>query len=264
MTEKRSIEVKFNLDEVTNQFLFHVKETIDCENQIYHAVNETSIKNKPLPSDSLPIYVDDKRLSLTVAEQKEKTIKWLFKKAFEEFVAGLTKSLIEAFCFVKFQRLSLSTFDGTKEQLEEELKKVRISANNAHFPVLIDHIEKELGDLDLVEEIRSINRIRNCMVHRDGVVQEKDLKDSSSGKLILKWISIKNYTIRNGERIALDYRTREHGILIQNMEVELVRNEKQFKLNDKIEINLNEFNEISYTCSEFVNALLRTILKKCE
>lgn len=265
MTEKGNIEIKFKLDEVANQCLFHIKETIDCVNQIYFSVKEASITNRPLPTDSLPIYIDDKRPRLTEAEQKEKTIIWLFKKAFEEFIAGLTKSLIEAYCFVKLQRLASSTFPGTKNQLEEEFKEIRINANKAHFPELIEHVEKELQhSLYLRDEILSVNRIRNCMVHRDGVVQQKDLSSSDTEKLILKWISIKNYTTQNGERIVLDYKTRENGIFIQNLEMEQIQNMKQFNLNDKIVIDLNEFNEVSYTCSMFVNNLLLTILEKYE
>jgi len=259
--KKGNIEIKFKLDEVANQFLFHLKEIIDCVNQIYYAVEETSIQNKPLPTDSLPIYIDDKRPRPKANEQKEKTINWLLKKAFEEFIAGLTKSLIEAYCFVKFQKLSSVKFLGTKAELEEKIEKIRINANKAHFPELIEHIEKELGNsLYLKDEIQSINRIRNCMVHRDSVVQQKDLMGTDMETLNLKWISLNYYTIQNGERIALDYKSRVNRIRVKKMEIEKVHKIKKFKLKDRILIDLNEFNGISYTCSEFVNTLLRSIL----
>ena len=205
MTEKPNKKIQFKLEEISNQFLTHLKETIDCVNYLYNAVNENPIQNKPLPTDSLPVYIDDKQKSLSANEQKEKTINWLFKKAFEEFIAGLTKSLIEAYRFVKLRNLSLNPFPGTNTQLEQEIKKIDTDANKTHFPKLIEHIENGLGHpLYMRDEILSINRVRNCVVHRDGIVKQKDLKDAGADTLTLKWKSINFYTDKNGKPIILN------------------------------------------------------------
>ena len=144
--------------------------------------------------------------------------------------------------------------------MEQKISNIDISANRAHFPNLIKHIEQCIDQpLYLRDEIISINRARNCMVHSGGIVQDKDLKDKGSKVLTLKWKIVRFSTEKNGQQILLEYRTRKDGIHIDNLQMELIDNFKEFSLGERISIDLNEFNDILYTCSIFTKTLFNTL-----
>src|ERR1041385_8845285 len=118
---KEKVEIKIELSEVTNKCLLHLKEVTDCVNHIYFATNNFDYTKTPLPTDSFQLIINDQKPLLTPEEQKVKTIEWTLKKAFEEFIIGLTKSLIEAYKLLKVvtacvNHISFATnnFDYTK------------------------------------------------------------------------------------------------------------------------------------------------------
>ena len=257
-TVDEKIEIQFKLEQVSNKFLIHLKETTDIVSHIYYSIHNSGYApNQPLPTNSLPLLIDDKKHKLTKVEQKQRSLDWIFKKAFEEFISGLTMSLIEGYRFVKLHALaSQNPYPGKKEDLENEMENIDIAASKAHFPELMKHIEQGLGQsLPLRDEINSINKVRNCLVHRHGIVQQKDLYDANSDTLTLKWKSIKLYTYKDGQLKELVYETRKDGILIDNMQKEQIDNVRHFKLGDKITIDLNDFNGISFTCADFAKTL---------
>ena len=91
------IEVKFIIEDVINVFLDHLKETTDCVTHIYYSIEASDIDiKKPLPSDSFPITVNNRKTPKTINEQKISSFDWAIRKAFEDFINGLTKSLKEA------------------------------------------------------------------------------------------------------------------------------------------------------------------------
>lgn len=259
----QEIKISFKLEEVANNFLIYQKRTIENVTFAYNSINSNDSERKILlPTDGLPLFIDDYKKPLANNEIKENTLNWLFQKAFEEIIIGLTPSLIEAFKVLKVRDLYLTnnTYENT-EALNQVLSRIDIEAHKMHFPGLIAKIESYLGHiLVFSEEILSINQVRNCLVHRQGIVSEKDLNDKDSETLNLKWQSLNYYEIKGEEKILLDYRTRKNGIKVQNLHIEPNDNLKQFKLKSKVSIDINEFNGISVTCTKFAHALYDKIV----
>jgi hypothetical protein len=256
--QDNKIEFKFNLSDVSNKFLFHLRETTDCITHIYNSIENSSIdRYRPLPTDSFPLQIDDKRPIPSIEEQKLNTINWILNKAFEEFINGLTKSFKETYRYLKIYSLSLEPRNSSKrEDFEKILDKVEVDIEKFSFPEFLDKIELLLRQpLPLKEEISSINKIRNCLVHRHGLVGEKDIKTSPTKDLRLKWISLKYWTNIEGEQMEITYNFRKDSIIVKNLEIEQIRNEKVFKSGDKILLDINEFNHISYTCYQFITRL---------
>jgi len=256
MTEK--IEIKIELSDISNKCLLKIKETTECVSRIYQAIDKLEIDiHKPLPSDELPILIDDNNPIPSVKKQKEATINWALKKGFEDFIGGLTLSFKETYKFLKIYSLSNEPkYTKTRQEIESELDKINIEIEKFHIPNFIQNIEKLLGKpLPLREEIESINKIRNCLVHRHGIVSGKDVKYSDDESLRLKWISIQSYTIINGEKHIITYEMRKKGITLYNLSHEFISNEKVFKVGEKISLNINEFNGVAATCSQFANSL---------
>ena len=254
-----SLQINIKLEQVSNKFLLHLKKIAGNVTLTYNAIkSEKFDPNLPLPTDSLPLNIDDNKKQPTFDEQKDQAIKWLFQKAFEELIIGLTTSLIEAYRYLKLYELaSQDTHSRSKDQLENEMEKIEKKAHKLHFPALIKEIEGTLGQsLLLRDEILSINQVRNCLVHRNGIVHQNDLKDDNGEGLTLKWNSPEFYTWKkNGERVKLDYKTREKEINTNKLESFLTGKQKTFKLNDQLLIDIDHFNDISYTCAIFVTKL---------
>lgn len=256
--EDERIEIKFELAEVTNKFLLHLKDTTDSITHIYYAIDKSEIDiHKPLPTDSFPITITDNKPKPTIEEQKQLTLRWTLTKAFEEFINGLTKSFKETYKYLRIYTLSQEPkYSRTREGLEAELQKIEIEIEKLHFPDFVDKIEKLLDKpLPLREEILSINQVRNCLVHRHGTVGEKDIKNSPTNDLRLKWNSLKFLTKINGQLTEITYEMRKDGMTAYGLTIQTIRNEKIFKLGDKIFFDINEFNGIAYTCATFASGL---------
>ena len=223
--EDENIEIKFELAEVTNKFLLHLKDTTDYITHIYHAIDKSDIDiHKPLPTDSFPITITDNRPKPTIDEQKQLTLRWTLTKAFEEFINGLTKSFKEAYKYLRIYTLSQEQNNTrTRENLEEELQKIEIETEKLHFPDFLYKIEKLLSKtLPLREEILSLNQVRNCLVHRHGTVGEKDFKNCTSGGLILKWNSLKCLTKINGQLTEITYEMRKDGMTVHGLNIQTI------------------------------------------
>jgi len=256
--ENEKIEIKFELAEVTNKFLLHLKETTDCLTHIYYSIDKSVLDiHQPLPTDSFPVKITDNKPSPTIEEQKQITLNWTLTKAFKDFITGLTKSFKETYKYLKIYTLSQEPPQTrTREDFEKEFQKVEIDIEKFHFPNFIEKIETLLKQaLPFREELLSINQIRNCLVHRHGTVLNKDIKNSPTGNLRLKWISLKFSTAKGGQQTEITYAFRKDGVTVDNLSYETIKNEKVFKQGDKISLNINEFNVISYTCATFATGL---------
>jgi hypothetical protein len=252
------IQIKFELAAVINNFLLHLKDTTDCITHVYYAIDQSDINiHKPLPTDSFPIIINDKRPKPTIDEQKQLTLHWTLTKAFEEFINGLTKSFKEMYRYLSIYTLSQEPkHTRTQEEFEAALQKIEVELEKLYFPDLLHKIEKLLGQpLPLKAEILSINQVRNCLVHRHGTVGEKDIKNSPTGDLQLKWRSLKFRTKINGEHTEITYDMRKNGLILNNLSIETINNVKAFKQGDKISFDMNEINGIAHTCASFVNGL---------
>ena len=260
--EDEKIELKFELADVYNKFLFHLKETIDSLTHIYYAIDKLEIDiHKPLPTDSFPIIVNDNKTKSTIDEQKQITLNWTLAKAFEDLINGLTKSFKETYRYLKIYSLyKASPLIMNRNEFEKELHKVEMEIEKLHFPDFIERIENHLSLLlPLKEEILSINKIRNCLIHRYGVVEQIDIKNSLNNDLLLKWTSLKFWTTVDGMQTEITYDFRKDGIIISDLNCDAIKNERIFKLKDKISLDINEFNGIAYTCATFAKNLFQLI-----
>ncbi|MEI6766793.1 MAG: hypothetical protein WCM76_14280 [Bacteroidota bacterium] len=256
--EEEKIEIKVELDEVTNKFLLHLKQVTNCLTHIYNAIDKSDFDiYKLLPTDSFPIVINDKKPKLTINEQKRITLNWILTKAFEDFIIGLTKSFKETYKYLRIYSLSQEPKQTrTRENIQNELQKIEIDNEKFHIPDFIEKIEKLLKQpLPLKEEVLSVNQLRNCLVHRHGTVGEKDIKNSPTGDLRLKWISLKFWTAKDGQQNEITHDFRKDGVIVDNLSCETIRNEKIFIIGNKISLDINEFNGIAYTCATFANGL---------
>jgi hypothetical protein len=256
--ESEKIKIEVNVSEATRQFMFHIKETTECLTHIYFAIEKSDYDvNHPLPTDSLPITINDYKPKPTLEEQKIITLNWVMQHVFEDFINGLMKSFKAAYKYLKIYALSKEPpMTKSRGQIEEYLQQIEIDIEKLHFPDFIGKIESLLGrELPFKEEIKSVNQIRNCLVHRHGIVGEKDIKGLSQKSLRLKWVSLETTTMKDGQEKSLSFDVRKEGIVVDNLVLKHVEKEKAFQLGEKISLNINEFNGVTFTCTTFANLL---------
>lgn len=122
-----------------------------------------------------------------------------------------------------------------------------------HFPSKINELEKNYGfDIWYKEELLSINQLRNCLVHRLGMVSSKDCNDSNCLKL--KYLSFQLVYEENGELIELKfgpkYRGTELNKILPKTKLKINNLEKEFKINSIIVLDKKDFFDIVFSLQE--------------
>ena len=182
---------------------------------------------------------------------------WLLGKGFQELAKGVRETLEEAYLYVMIMREhpNLQIYGD----LMQAIDTIKRKANKFKFPDLSKAIQDELGqELDFADEFRSMQRVRNCLEHRDGVVGQIDLDpDGQTLRLRLPRLKffieddgretevVKNQHIEKGTEIGMrrDIRVREYA------------------LGTRITFSPAEFQEIAYACWFFANDLGRKLPK---
>lgn len=259
--DEEVIQVTFDVSDLTNDFLCHIKQVMEGIAIIYNSIEASNVNfSKPLPTDNLPIIINDNKPPLSVEERKAKIVDWIVEKGFEETIVGINKILKKAYIFSSYINVSKLNRAKNLKELQVELNKIKRNSEKFHLPELIKNVEDNFGvKLKYREEIESINKVRACLVHRNGIVSEKDI--NSEGSLLLKWISIKSYALINGKETLINYELRKDPILVESLRHENYSSSKEFKLLENVVLDINVLNDIVNTCSLFAFDM-RDSLKK--
>lgn len=115
------------------------------------------------------------------------------------------------------------------------------------LPNKLDHLRSShevISDHDLVSHVLSINKARNCLVHRKGIVTEQDVSDTVD-KLTVSWRRLSLFVQdEDGDRPL------QIGQTIEKGETVCVRHEdskKSFACGEIIHFNPSEFSEICWS-----------------
>lgn len=97
----------------------------------------------------------------------------------------------------------------------------------------------------------SVNAARNCLAHRGGVVQERDV--DASGCLVLTWMALIPFIEKDEQLLELT-----PGVPVVGpgtLGVQLQQREKRFSFGDKLAINAREFVQICWSIYFLAQAL---------
>lgn len=185
---------------------------------------------------------------------------WVLTKAFEDFIVGLSQSLIEACRFLDIaalaERSKHSPFQGY-EAMRNAMDGIMNSYNRAHVPEMLDLIEKGIkSPLPLKEEILSINKVRNCLVHRNGLVTTGDINDKDKKSLVLKYCDLAMFIQYNDQIIPLTREVKESRTYAHKLLAAHVHDEVAFRLNQKVQLTPDIFKSITYTSIVFIQNLI--------
>ena len=183
--------------------------------------------------------------------KKKKYKNWLIKRGFEDLVKGIEYSLREAYLYVSI--FSKSTELRTGEDFNQAFTKIRKQALRMHIPNIMEKIESHLAKpWSYKKQILSINKGRTCLVHRGGLVTEKDMNDETGKTLKLEWVKQTLFYEKDGKEIEIIGKTVIDGGT-EGTQIKFRREDNtiSFKQGETIALNYKQFNEFIFTCYHF-------------
>jgi hypothetical protein len=130
-------------------------------------------------------------------------------------------------------------------------------ATNKKFPQLLDEVKKRLtSPLHYERELLSLQDVRNCLEHREGIVQERDV-DPATHVLHLRWPRLRLFYDDEGRRIELGRgsQVKKDTELMSDIVVE----EREFKLGERVTFKADEFHDIGFGCLAIAQDLVNRL-----
>jgi hypothetical protein len=211
-------------------------------------VTESEYQTSPFP-ESFQIAPDGRIPYPAVVEE---FIEWCLKNSFTEAIDCMSAFLEECRSLAAVVRIGSNT--TTVGEWNAEMN----SFHRMGFPDKIAHLREEFGIQSQFEEhVVSLNRVRNCLVHRLGIVGAKDV--SQDAKLVIKWHALR--------MIIIDSVTGEESSVAEQKvaknESKLVARfgpvEKQLSIGDQIRLSPDELFYTMFTFYRFASELLQAL-----
>lgn len=245
MSDNLTATLKLN----RNDALITLNEKLsECTNAVFFGINAIDkIDNLPenLSDDEASIFTHEPVNKMSVENSRINFKSWVLKNGFEDLITALTELMISFSSIVdlnkKIKENPKRTFGEFKQLIFERNEK----NTKLPFPKLIEKVNSSLKEpLKFSDEILSINKVRNCLVHRNGFVHPTDFNNENG--LELKWWHY-NFELEQGEEKKklerFDIITPEDNIIATS-----VLKAKMFNDRERISFSLQEFFELSHFC----------------
>ena len=188
---------------------------------------------------------------------------WLLPKGFQDLARGIRQTLEEAYLYNGMVARAGELRWGELQAVQQELRE---AAGKMQFPQLLDEVSKALtSPLHYERELLSLQDVRNCLEHRDGIVQERDV-NRVTRMLHLRLPRGRLFYEDQGRQIELG-----RGSQVEKdtaVMVDVVVAERAFKLGERVTFNADEFHDIGFGClaiaQELVNRLPQLPAKPAE
>lgn len=245
-----------------------IGKTLEFVQFFYHGtIDVEDYEHLVLPTDQLPFKVINEKAS-SLNEFKEESYFWLTQKAIEDFVLGISMGLVEANRLIRLKKIEQDTKNKpieSQEELFERLDSIDKKVNGMNFPSLITNLNNWIDeDLPLIDEVKSINNMRACFAHRDGIVNKlKDYNDSAKKCLHVKWIEYLTKIKKEDDKwIQLNYDLRKDGVSVSEMEIKVSNTSANFYDGDRISLDIDQLNSIGITCITFIKGVHERLKRK--
>jgi hypothetical protein len=166
--------------------------------------------------------------------------------------------LEEAYLYVNLSQMP----DGptTIGQFNAIVSTIRRKAGRAKFPELMQSVSAKLIEPLTFEQFMSLQKVRNCMEHRGGVVGPEDTDGAQMLRLVLP--SLKVFVVSEDGEIELRHDMGPGGVRIEKDHLAEVRRsstERTYKSGQRIDFAPADYQEITQACWMFVTDLARKL-----
>jgi len=200
-------------------------------------------------------------LKWTDVEAKSEFSEWVLLNGFREVIESVSAFLESAHRVLSFWTVAEKQQGGVLITGADWNETVNVGGGRFHrlgFPDKLSHLAKEHKiaiSEDEERRILSVNAARNCLVHRNGVVSDRDVTENS--ELVVQWMRMA-LLLQNedGDRELVI------GQVVEKDSVVAIRNtvsEKRFPLGVQIRISVKEFSEIAWSIFLFGERIVAQI-----
>lgn len=125
------------------------------------------------------------------------------------------------------------------------------------FPQLMAEVNNALAEeLHFENEFLSIQKVRNCLEHRDGVVGDSDV-DKETGRLLLSFPRLMMFVEKDGEIVEIGVGSSvEAG---QSIGVKMATGTREFEHGTRIAFSEDDLSAIGWGCWAFASELQRKL-----
>lgn len=145
-----------------------------------------------------------------------------------------------------------------------EVTKPPKTWRQAGLPDRIKRLVLDYGpalDVDLSQEVLTINKLRGCLVHRLGVVAKQDCNEGDT--LVVRWRRMALYALEAGGRRPIVLGT-PSAFVSAGTEIQVVvwdKTARTFALGETVLLSPQEFSELTWTCVGFTMNLANGVEK---
>lgn len=179
---------------------------------------------------------------------------WLLAKGFQDLARGIRETLEEAVFYLEMMKYQPGK--TTVGEFNEHIAAIRRRAGRLQFPELMAEVNAGLKSPMAFEgEFLLLQKVRNCLEHRAGIVGEVDLNEP--GKLTLILPRLKMFYMHQDQEVELEVGaiidTHEHEGLAKGAEILLKHDvrTRSYDLGQQVAFDSKEFSEIAFACHLF-------------
>lgn len=225
-----------------------VRDSIEVLGLSLTAIESTDLTKVPtMPGNMMGFRLTTPE-EIDIVERKTTYTNWLLSKACLDLARSLNEALQEAYFYVEIFNMP----DGTTTwgELQAKIVDIRTRANKMHFPELLRVVGERLNTpLLFADEYASLNKVRNCLEHRSGVVTERDV--DANGKLLLRFPTI-DIVIKTGDgEVVIAEQEEIHIEAGGEVQVRLGHMETEYMLGERVVLTAYEFQRICQGCLRF-------------
>jgi hypothetical protein len=253
-----NVTVKINLDGLRGELQRSLQKVIYLVSAGLQTKDQITPEILQLPTNTIKM-VFDSGLNWSSEKAQEQYSEWVLSNGFRDTIENLGTFLESAHRVLSCWELVGKQRDGIDITVADWNEvKVGRGFNRLGLPKRLKHIKEQhaiLFDETLRSHVLSINKARNCLFHRDGIVSDKDI--TTDNALEVQWrrmvILVQN---EDGEKELV------RGEVIEGGSQIAIRNEdktKSFVLGSKMEFTVQEFSDICWCLFLFGEELVRKI-----
>ncbi|WP_315720155.1 MULTISPECIES: hypothetical protein [unclassified Bradyrhizobium] len=255
--EPRDFPIQLNPDGVAapaRQAAMVCREVIDL---YFQALDSTDLSKPPPASTSNFFRFSSPAPEWSTIERRAVHENWILPKAFQELMRGVRASLEEAYFFAQLASIGRLQVRSSST-LGEILAPFREKATKMNFPSLLAAVNLRLDTpLEFADAFESMQKARNCLEHRNGVVGGVDV--DVNGEMRLRFPRLKGFVLRGGHELEI-YRD----MFVEAGEKIFFRTDvriRVFRAGDRLTITSTDFDEIAFACSQFATDLAARLPK---
>ena len=184
-------------------------------------------------------------------EKRQRYISWILGRAFQDLARGVRETLEQAYVYTMVLRLVPQV--KTYGELASCIAEIKQRANKLNVPTLTASVEAQLTTaLNFGREFASMQKARNCLEHRNGVVASLDCDED--GKQLTLTLPILRFYARTefGEaEVYPNMGVESEATIVAKRETRTF----EYPLGSKLEFEPEQFHGFAQACWFFANDL---------